>query len=456
MRATEEHMEQETAERSYVIEGKYDLEQARVAFGVEHMADNMAYVHAARRAGGDADGSLLRAFRDRFAWYRESWRALPARSVAESRHGERFRELDYPPLCVDLETAAVCDLACPFCFRQFIATPDKVMSFELYRDIVDQCAELGVPSIKLNWRGEPLLHPKLPEMVDYAKRAGILEVLMNTNATTLDARKSAALVEAGLDMLIYSFDGATKDTYEKMRPGRFRENGFEAVLENIRGFAAVRASMGKPFPRTRIQMVLTNETIGERDRFFELFEDCVDDVSVKAYTERGGRLEELGAGRAEAFRSELDRLGLPAETPFWQDIHGRVFVSTGRLPCEQPFQRLLVTYDGRVSMCCYDWGSQYPIGYVSEAALANGEREARKVHDKAKAGAKGFELMPEVEMPAVYNEPPAVVSSLRELWHGSQIDAVRRCHVEGRGGEVNVCERCTFKETYRWHELLPA
>ena len=26
------------------------------------------------------------------------------------------------PLCIDIETAAVCDLACPFCYREYIAT----------------------------------------------------------------------------------------------------------------------------------------------------------------------------------------------------------------------------------------------------------------------------------------------------------------------------------------------
>ena len=27
--------------------------------------------------------------------------------------------------------------------------------------------------------------------------------------------------------MIYSFDGGTKDTYEKMRPGRFGKNNFD-------------------------------------------------------------------------------------------------------------------------------------------------------------------------------------------------------------------------------------
>ena len=32
----------------------------------------------------------------------------------------------FSPLCFDLEVASVCDLACGFCYRQYISTPDKL------------------------------------------------------------------------------------------------------------------------------------------------------------------------------------------------------------------------------------------------------------------------------------------------------------------------------------------
>lgn len=443
-----------TEARSYVIEGKGDLEASRIAFGVANMAHNKAYLYAAEKDGGDGDGKILRQFQDRFRWYRESWRGLPAQAVAEKRWGAEFAALDYPPLCVDVESAAVCDLACPFCFRQWIATPDKIVDFDLFRRIVDQCAALGVPSMKLNWRGEPLLHPQLPEMIDLAKRAGILEVIINTNATTLDAKKSRELIDAGLDMMIYSFDGGSKETYERMRPGRFKPNRFDDVYENIRGFADVRSQMGAVFPRTRIQMVLTEDTFPEREAFFRLFENCVDDISVKAYTERGGKISELDEETRERLSDEIARRKLPDDAPVRRDLNGALYVSTGRLPCEQPFQRLLVTYDGRVSMCCYDWGSQYPVGYVDAKAIETGEGEYKKVLDKVSEGAKGFEMMAGAVMPEKLNKPEPVVRTLQEIWHGSDITHVRRKHVSGEGETVSACRRCTFRETYAWQPLI--
>ncbi|MBO6805957.1 radical SAM/SPASM domain-containing protein [Thalassospira sp.] len=439
--------------RNYVIEGVYDTEAARQEAGVRNMHLNKAYIYAVEDAGGDPDGAILRSFQEKYLWYRRGWRQLPADAVDRKLCGASFREAEYPPLCVDIETAAVCDLACSFCFRQWVATPDKIIKMDLYKALIDQCKELGVPSIKLNWRGEPLLHPQLPEMIDYAKRAGILEVIINSNATTLNESKARELIDSGLDLLIYSFDGGTKETYEKMRPGRFKANTFEEVYGNIRNFSDIRSDMGAILPRTKIQMILTKETFEEKDTFFANFSDCVDDVTVKPYTERGGKISELDESTSKILAEELDRLKLPHDVPFWRDLNGNMYVSTGRIPCEQPFQRVLVTYDGRVSMCCYDWGSQYPVGYVSEQAIESGEKEYEKIMNKIQAGAKGFEDMTGARLPDVLNQPAKEVRTLRDIWYGKEIDHVRKMHISGCGEKVAACKHCTFKETYAWAKI---
>ena len=45
---------------------------------------------------------------------------------------------------------------------------------------------------------------------------------------------SKKLLESGLDLMIFSFDGGTKKSYEKMRPGRFKKNNFDQVYLNIK------------------------------------------------------------------------------------------------------------------------------------------------------------------------------------------------------------------------------
>ena len=48
------------------------------------------------------------------------------------------------------------------------------MSKKLAFKLIDQATELKVPSMKFNWRGEPLLNPSIYEIIDYAKSRGIL------------------------------------------------------------------------------------------------------------------------------------------------------------------------------------------------------------------------------------------------------------------------------------------
>ncbi len=433
--------------RKYVIEGRGDAEANRVNYMVKHMARNRAYTSALVE---DMSGALLTRFQDRYRWYRENWRNQPREAIAKRITGDTFRATGATPLCIDIEVAAICDLACPFCFRQTFATPDKVIKDDLCYRIIDQAVEMGVPSLKFNWRGEPLLNPRLPDFIAYAKDKGVLETIINTNATKLDELMSRRLIEAGLDLMIYSFDGGTKETYERMRPGRFGENSFDVVYAQIRRFAEIRQAMGAVLPYTKIQMILTDDSFAEQEAFYDLFDDCVDDVNVKQYTERGAGLKDVDAQTQIELRSGLESLGLPEDTPYMRSMTGELFVATGRLPCEQPFQRLLVTYDGRVAMCCYDWGAQHPIGYVDEATIENGETVYSDIVSNARAGAKGFELLDRVTAPHLYNNPSKKVEPLPSLWYGSEVDRVRTCHVNGEGDRVTICKQCQFKETYDW------
>lgn len=175
------------------------------------------------------------------------------------------------------------------------------MKKELAFKLIDQASKLNIPSIKFNWRGEPLLNPKLPEIIDYAKKKGVLETIINTNATKLDERMSKKIIKSGLDIMIYSFDGGTKNIYEKMRPGRFEKNNFDNIYKNILNFSKIRKKLNSPFPRTKIQMILTDETRKGQEEYYKLFKNIVDEVSVKQYTERGGNLNDL----KEKFEGEL-------------------------------------------------------------------------------------------------------------------------------------------------------
>ena len=99
------------------------------------------------------------------------------------------------------------------------------------------------------------MHPKLTDMVKYAKDKGIIEVQFNTNGLLLDATKANELLDAGLDRIIFSFDGATKETYERIRAG----SDYYGVINNIKRVVELRDDRGMKRPCVRVQMVEMEE-----------------------------------------------------------------------------------------------------------------------------------------------------------------------------------------------------
>lgn len=421
-------------------------------YSVSNIDQNKAFKYELKNSEIDYD-VLIDIYKNRYLDYRKNWLEQPERCFNSKVDNSNLIDNGIIPLCLDLETAAICDLACPFCYREYIATPDKTIDISFAEKLIIEAGEIGIPSIKFNWRGEPLLFPKLPYLIDLSKQHGILETMINTNATNLNTKKSKELIESGLDVMIYSFDGGTKETYEKMRPGRFRKNSFDNVYKNITEFYNIRESLNKKFPRTKIQMILNEDTFKEQEEFFKLFGECVDEVAVNTYSERGGSLSDLTEKELENYYESCDSLGLSKDSPYMKDSMGKMWISESRKPCEQIYQRLMVTYDGRAGMCCYDWGSTHPVGFLSNESFDDPDKPYREIMGKVEKKHQGFELLQAVELPPTHNFPEKKVSTIKELWEGDELNKVRELHRKKKIEKVGICEKCTFKDTYNWREI---
>ena len=205
---------QNSVKRGSWLLNREDKKFNPIDYSVEHMSENKAFKYALLDNENRYE-EVLQHFKDRYLDYRKKWTDQPENCFKENIDNKNLIENGIIPLCLDLETAAICDLACPFCYREYMATPDKTINLDFAEKLIKEAGEIGIPSIKFNWRGEPLLFPKLPYLIDLAKKNGVLETMINTNATQLNEKKSKELIESGLDVMIYSFDGGTKETYEK-------------------------------------------------------------------------------------------------------------------------------------------------------------------------------------------------------------------------------------------------
>lgn len=210
------------------------------------------------------------------------------------------------------------------------------MDFELYKGLIDQGADHGLCSVKLNYMGEPLLHPDVVRQVKYAKDRGILDVMFNTNGTLLTEDLSGRLLDAGLDKIFFSIDSHIKEDYEKIRVGAC----FENTVENIMTFARLKNSNGYKHVETRVSMVIRQ---GAHEKFLALkkmWEGIVDTVGYGTYVERD-----------------------PDKQGEYEPVDG--------FTCAQPWQRLFVMADGIVTPCCVDEKREYVLGDAGTQRLSD-------------------------------------------------------------------------------------
>lgn len=122
------------------------------------------------------------------------------------------------PLHLDIELNTSCNLHCTFCpnHSKKARYPPKIegeMDWALYKKVIDEASEKGICSVKLCFRGEPLLYDKLVLAVMYAKKHGIMNVSINSNGLLLDRAMIMDLCLAELDILIVSDYGHPKQEH---------------------------------------------------------------------------------------------------------------------------------------------------------------------------------------------------------------------------------------------------
>jgi MoaA/NifB/PqqE/SkfB family radical SAM enzyme len=119
--------------------------------------------------------------------------------------------------------------------------------------------------VHLQGWGEPLLHPRLFDMIALAKSAGC-RVGLTTNGMGLDQEAGRRLLDSNLDLLSISIAGATKETHEGIRIS----SDFSVMLENLRALLKLRAGRASNAPKVELSYLMTKTNIAELPQAVEL------------------------------------------------------------------------------------------------------------------------------------------------------------------------------------------
>lgn len=250
----------------------------------------------------------------------------------------RIKELVFPRMVV-LSVTYRCNSKCPSCpyvqskIRQsYKDTP--FMSAEIFKKIADECGKYH-SVIRLTGGGEPLLHPQMVELIEYAKNKGA-KIGLITNGALLTTQTVVDLLGVSTDAIEISADAADKETYSKVRKGL----NFDILLDNVKYLMYLRNQLEAT---TKVIVSIVNQKGVDVEGTVKFWSKIVDNVQVRKYLT-------WNIGDAE-------KSGDPE--PLMKD----------REPCPFPFERLNIDSRGKVVFCSFDIAGETDFGNVKDQSI---------------------------------------------------------------------------------------
>lgn len=261
------------------------------------------------------------------------------------------------PYTITIEPTNLCNLRCVFCYQHNKSAMKEAglqmgrLDMDLYKKMIDQIKRFPqkVKKLKFGGFGEPLLHPQLPKMIEYAKEQDVAEKIdLFTNGLLLTKQKSLDLVNAGLDWVNISANGINAEDYQQNCDAAINMEQFLSELSYLyenRKQLFVYVKLGD-----------NGYTDEQKQAFYEMFGDICDEIYIEPIAQNVW--VDIDS------HSDNDK----------KDIAGNVIAY--RHVCTMIFTSLIVTSSGEVVACCADWKKKYVIGDLRRQTIQdiwNGE-----------------------------------------------------------------------------------
>jgi len=242
----------------------------------------------------------------------------------QKKYGIREQAKEFPMMCV-LSFVYACNSKCPNCpynnsdirsnYKDALFMPE-----DIFKTIANQCAQYG-SYLRLSGGGEPMLHPKAVELIEYAKSKGA-KIGLITNGSVFAKEKLERIIKAGVDMIEFSVDAGDKKTYRKVRKGL----NWERLVKNAKMAVEIRNKLKSP---TKIICSIINQKGVDVKKAEKFWEKIVDRVQIRKYLTWGYNKD----NSADA-------------TPYLEP--------NKKIPCPWLFERLNIDSRGDVTVCGED------------------------------------------------------------------------------------------------------
>lgn len=178
-----------------------------------------------------------------------------------------------------LDPTSRCNIRCIMCyfsvvdrirFKPFDHDPDPRgnMSVAMIRHIASELFPTA-RSVGLGCSAEPLLHPRLGDILEQTRTHRVPFTWIQTNLLALTAATARAIVSSGVKTVAVSIDGMSRNTYEKIR----RSASWDRLHERLDLLRTAKAEARSVTPRLRITFAWMRSNRNELARLPEFAAD---------------------------------------------------------------------------------------------------------------------------------------------------------------------------------------
>lgn len=247
------------------------------------------------------------------------------------------------PKNILIELTNACNHKCVFCANRKMTRKVGFIDKEFLINILKQANSLGAKEVGYYATGEPFMCKDLSEYVKKAKDIGYEYIYITTNGELATEDRIKGVVDAGVDSIKFSINAGTRETY-KIIHGK---DVFDKVIENLKSLNCYRQQSNKQF-KIFVSFIKTKVNENEFEILRNILKDYADDiVSLDVYNQ-GGNMYEIN-----------DILTLNEN---YKPI---------KAPCHMLFNRINITYEGYLNICCVDFQNYLAIEDLNTTSLKN-------------------------------------------------------------------------------------
>ncbi len=268
------------------------------------------------------------------------------------------------PSEIILEVTNRCNVRCRFCHfhgesavrkRPLGVMPDSVWK-RVLEDVESWIGETEQVVLCFHGAGEPLLHPKLKEILSRARGIRGASIGFMTNGMLLDRSWARFLVDLPVDWVWFSIDGNSPLINDRYRKG----SRLEKIVRNVEGLIEEKERLGSGLPVLNFNMVAYPD-VGEKE--------------IDSYLKKW--VPYAGCVSISRFRP------IPSKKLLSEEERRRVSYK----PCPLLYRQMVISWDGKVGLCCEDINMEVVLGDVTEEGLLeifNGKRacQVRTLHER--------------------------------------------------------------------------